>query len=109
MRLETLKYPHDIQRAAAALAGFTAAKTFADYASEAMLRAAVERQFEIIGEALAQPAKRDAALARVSATTGASSPFVISSFTAMPTWTIGSSGTSSRRSCFSCVARSICS
>ncbi len=63
MRLEARKYLHDIQRAATALADFTAAKTFADYAREPMLRAAVERQFEIIGEALAQLAKRDAELA----------------------------------------------
>ncbi len=63
MRLEARKYLHDIQQAVAALTEFTAAKTFADYTREAMLRAAVERQFEIIGEALAQLAKRDANLA----------------------------------------------
>lgn len=60
MRLEIRKYLHDIQRATHALSEFTAGKTFADYEREAMLRAAVERQFEIIGEALAQLAKRDA-------------------------------------------------
>lgn len=59
MRLEVRKYLHDIQRALDALADFIGGKNFEDYAAEAMLRAAVERQFEIIGEALAQLAKRD--------------------------------------------------
>jgi len=63
MRLEIRKYLHDIERATTALTEFTATRTFADYAREAMLRAAVERQFEIIGEALAQLAKRDANVA----------------------------------------------
>ena len=63
MRLEAKKYLHDVRQAAAALAEFTEGKTFADYIREAMLRAAVERQFEIIGEALAQLARKDAALA----------------------------------------------
>ncbi|HVC38073.1 MAG TPA: HepT-like ribonuclease domain-containing protein [Gammaproteobacteria bacterium] len=63
MQLEVRKYLHDIQRAAAALTEFTEDKKFSDYARENMLRAAVERQFEIIGEALAQLAKRDESLA----------------------------------------------
>ena len=40
------------------------AKTLADYLDDAILRAAIERQFEIIGEALAQLAKIDAAKAQ---------------------------------------------
>ncbi len=63
MRLEVKKYLHDVRQAATALAEFTQGKTFADYTCEAMLRAAVERQFEIIGEALAQLAKKDASAA----------------------------------------------
>jgi len=63
MRLELAKYFHDVQSAAHTLAGFVEGRTWADYERDAMLRAAVERQFEIIGEALAQPAKRDPALA----------------------------------------------
>lgn len=42
---------------------FTAGKVFADYARDAMRRAAVERELEIIGEALAQLAKSDADVA----------------------------------------------
>lgn len=67
MRLETNKYLYDIQRAVNLLLEFTAGKTFDDYVREAMMRAAVEREFEIIGEALAQLAKLDAVLvARIS-------------------------------------------
>ena len=63
MRLELAKYFHDVQRAARTLSGFVNGKSWADYERDAMLRAAVERQFEIIGEALAQLAKRDPTLA----------------------------------------------
>ena len=49
MRLEAKKYLYDMQQAAALLAQFTAGKQFADYDSDPMLRAAVEREFEIIG------------------------------------------------------------
>lgn len=62
MRLELAKYFHDVQSAARTLSGFVHGKSWADYERDAMLRAAVERQFEIIGEALAQLAKRDPAL-----------------------------------------------
>lgn len=59
MRLEARKYLHDIQRALDAPADFVDGKSFDDYAAEPMLRAAVERKFEITGEALAQLARRD--------------------------------------------------
>ena len=52
MKLEARKYLYDIQRSADLLRDFTSGKTFADYASDPMLRSAVERQFEIIGEAM---------------------------------------------------------
>jgi uncharacterized protein with HEPN domain len=63
MRLEAKKYLFDIQRAGSLLTEFTAGKSFDTYQSDAMLRAAVEREFEIIGEALAQLAKLDASIA----------------------------------------------
>jgi len=63
MQLEVRKYLFDIQRALGALHEFIAGKDFRDYTGNAMLRAATERQFEIIGEALAQLAKRDPAVA----------------------------------------------
>ena len=52
MRLEAKKYLFDIQRAVALLQSFIRGKTFMDYESDAMMRSAVERQFEIIGEAV---------------------------------------------------------
>ena len=59
MRLETRKYLYDMQRAAVLLREFTSSKTFADYKRDAMLRAAVEREFEVIGEAMTRLARVD--------------------------------------------------
>ena len=63
MKLEVKKYLFDIQAAANLVAEFTHGKTFADYVRDAMLRAAVEREFEIIGEAMNQLVKADASVA----------------------------------------------
>ncbi|MCY4422840.1 MAG: DUF86 domain-containing protein [Acidimicrobiaceae bacterium] len=63
MRLESRKYLDDIQRAANVLREFTAGRSFDQYRNDAMLRAAVERQFEIIGEAMARLARVDEAVA----------------------------------------------
>lgn len=50
-------------RATELLAEFSNGKSFTDYLADAMLRSAVERQFEIIGEALNSLSKVDQALA----------------------------------------------
>ena len=63
MRLESRKYLHDMQRAAEVLREFTAGRSFDQYRNDAMLRAAVERQFEVIGEAMARLARVDEAVA----------------------------------------------
>jgi uncharacterized protein with HEPN domain len=59
MPLDARKYLFDIRRACGLLEQFTAGKTFADYGSDPLLRSAVERQFEIVGEALGKLAKVD--------------------------------------------------
>ena len=63
MQVEAKKYLYDIQQATVNVTQFTAGKSFDGYEQDAMLRAAVERQFEIIGEALAQLAKLDRTVA----------------------------------------------
>jgi len=57
MPREPKAYLHDMRQAAALIAAFTDGLDFDAYAADAMVRAAVERQFEIIGEALGQLAK----------------------------------------------------
>jgi len=54
MRPEVAKLLQDVDQAATLLEDFTRGKSFADYQSDALLRAGVERQFIIIGEALMQ-------------------------------------------------------
>jgi uncharacterized protein with HEPN domain len=57
MQLEARKYVFDIERAARAIASFTAGKTLDDYLADPLLRSGVERQFEIAGEAVNKLAK----------------------------------------------------
>ena len=47
-------YPWDIEQAASDILNFTTGKQLIDYENDSMLRAAVERKFEVIGEALSQ-------------------------------------------------------
>jgi uncharacterized protein with HEPN domain len=56
------KYLYDVQEACRLLTQFTSGKSLKDYLSDAMLRSAVERQFEIIGEAVNQALKLDRCL-----------------------------------------------
>ena len=50
-------YLWDIDRAVSDIETFTRGKQLSDYENDSMLRAAVERNFEIIGEALSQALK----------------------------------------------------
>jgi len=52
MRRESKKFLFDIDEACPAVRDFTEGKTLEDYGRDLLLRSAVERQFEIIGEAL---------------------------------------------------------
>ena len=57
MERDPRAYLWDVREAAEAILEFSAGKTFEGYAGDLMLRSAVERQFEIIGEALNQLCK----------------------------------------------------
>ena len=63
MPLETRKYLYDIQQAIELIEGFCSGKKFPDYQQNAMLRSAVERQLEIVGEAVSRLAQLNPALA----------------------------------------------
>ena len=60
---EVRKYLFDIWQACELPAQFSTGKTLSDYQGDALLRSAIERQFEIVGEALNQAIKLDADLA----------------------------------------------
>jgi uncharacterized protein with HEPN domain len=59
MQPKSPKLLRDMQDAAGAIAGFVAGKTEDEYMRDTQLRMAVERGFEIIGEALSQLRKID--------------------------------------------------
>jgi uncharacterized protein with HEPN domain len=54
MHREAKAYLWDIANAAASIRAFTAGKELSDYLQDEMLRAAVERKFGVVGEALSQ-------------------------------------------------------
>lgn len=62
MTPEAGAYLWDARRAADAVARFIAGRDRDDYLGDDLLRSAVERQFEIVGEALAQLGKASPAL-----------------------------------------------
>ncbi len=51
-------YLWDVLNSAALIQQFVSGRTLTDYSADAMLRSAVERQFEIIGEAIVQLSQR---------------------------------------------------
>ena len=55
---EICKYLYDIDACCKLLAEFTAGKSLDDYKQTPLLRSVVERQFEIIGEAIGQLLKK---------------------------------------------------
>lgn len=63
MTVETKKLLLDVREAGDSILAHTAGKTLADYAADRFFRRAVEREFEIIGEALNRLARMDAATA----------------------------------------------
>lgn len=66
---EVFAHLFDVAQACELLERFTDGKAFDDYAADPMLRSAVERQFEIVGEALRRALDRDPTLAeRISGT-----------------------------------------
>ncbi len=60
MRHESITLLDDVRRAAERIDQFVAGRTLEEYEADAMLRSAVERQFEIIGEAPNRLVKCDA-------------------------------------------------
>ncbi len=54
MHADARKLLWDAQHAAERIARFAAGKTFTEYEADEYLRSAVERQFEIVGEAMSQ-------------------------------------------------------
>lgn len=64
MQLEARKLLYDIQQATQRLLAFSEGKTLADYEQDDLLRSAIERQFEIAGEAVRQLDKLDPTLAK---------------------------------------------
>jgi uncharacterized protein with HEPN domain len=59
MRPESGKYRFDIREAANLILQFTRDKTFEEYLDDPLLSSGVERQFEIIGEAVSQLSRVD--------------------------------------------------
>ena len=59
-RAQALLY--DVATAATHIVEFTRDKTYEDFETDVLLRSAVERQFEIVGEAVAQLGRIDAEL-----------------------------------------------
>jgi uncharacterized protein with HEPN domain len=67
---EVRKYLFDIAEACARIAEFVEGRRFEDYVGDALLRSGVERQFEIVGEALRCALELDPDLASEVTDTG---------------------------------------
>jgi uncharacterized protein with HEPN domain len=63
MHADSAKLLWDARQAVLKIVRFTGGKTFEDYLADDLLRSGVERQFEIVGEALNQFSRLDPELA----------------------------------------------
>ena len=72
MRHDPRAYLWDVQAAVDLILEFTRGRSLNEYLGDAMLRAAVERQFEIIGEAVNQLRRSRQVSPRASPTSGRS-------------------------------------
>ena len=59
MQLKVKKYIYDVLQAAEKVSRFIDNKNFNDYKSDDLLKSGIERQFEVMGEALNQLSKID--------------------------------------------------
>lgn len=103
MQPESKKHLEQIRQAAERIQQFTQGKCLESYGEDALLQAGVERQFEIIGEALKRLARSDpAALPRIS-----DSKRIIAFRNILTTsWTTRWSGTSCKAICPTSVGKS---
>lgn len=62
MQRDARTYLHDIVQAAGRIQRFVGNRTFEVYSADELIRAGVERQSEIIGEALNHPGRTDATM-----------------------------------------------
>jgi len=99
---DAAKYLWDARRAADRIARFTVGRTFDDYLGYDMLRAAVERQFEIVGEAFAGLRRVNPALAAGVPDLSRIVAFAMCSSTATRPWTTNWFGVWCRASCPRC-------
>jgi uncharacterized protein with HEPN domain len=63
MQPDIAKLLLDMKQAGERIKRFTAGKTYDDYVSDELLRSGVERQFEIIGEAMSRLVKQNRSIA----------------------------------------------
>ncbi len=103
MRRDARAYLWDIQKAADAILKFIAGLDAAAYAETEVVHSAVERKFEIIGEALGQLAKLDPVLAQRIPDIRDIIAFRNVLFTAMPRSSMIVSGGSPKRLCPDCA------
>lgn len=68
MEIEIKKWLFDANQASQAILDFLSEKDFEDYTNDLLLRSAVERQFEILGEALKRIRDKDEKFLEMSVT-----------------------------------------